>query len=420
MVDQQGKKGDGIMTKITRRNVLSGAATLLAAPAIAAGKYGPGASDTEIKIGQTMPYSGNASAYGVVGRAHAAYFRMINEQGGINGRKVNFISLDDGYSPPKTVELARQLVERDRVLFLFAPLGTQTNTAIHKYMNQKKVPQLFVATGASKWGDPKNFPWTMGWQPDYRTEGVIYANHIAQNVKNPKIGILRQNDDMGLDYVVGFREQIAAFKDTIGADAIVADVTYEGTDPTVDSQILQLKNSGANVFYNITIPKFAAQAIRKAAEIGWKPAHYLVNVAASVGATIKPAGFDNAQGIITAQYLKDITDPHWYDSPDFIAWKAWMAKYNSTANPMESANATGYASAFTMTQVLRQCGDDLTRENVMRQAENIHNLEVPMLLPGIRLNTSPTDFYPIKSVRLAHIEGEHWTLFGDLISRDAA
>jgi branched-chain amino acid transport system substrate-binding protein len=408
------------MTGLGRRTVLSGAATLLAAPAIGAGKYSLGASDTEIKIGQTMPYSGNASAYGVNGRAHAAYFRMINEQGGINGRKINLISLDDGYSPPKTVELARQLVEREQVLFLFAPLGTQCNTAIQKYMNQKKVPQLFVATGASKWGDPQHFPWTMGWQPDYRTEGVIYAKHIRQTIKSPKIAILRQNDDMGNDYVGGFREQIAAFKDAIGPDAIVADATYEVTDPTVDSQILQLKNSGANVFYSVTTPKFAAQAIKKSAEIGWKPTQYLVNVAASIGAVIKPAGFENAQGIITAQYQKDITDPHWADSPDFIEWKAWMEKYNSAANPMESANATGYASAFTVTQVLKQCGDDLTRENVMRQAANLHNLEVPMLLPGIKLNTSPTDFYPIESVHLAHIEGEHWTLFGDLLSRDEA
>jgi branched-chain amino acid transport system substrate-binding protein len=400
---------------LRRRTALLGAAAL---PAVlirtgrAAGKYGPGASDAEIKIGQTMPYSGNASAYGVVGRAQAAYFRMINEQGGINGRKVSLISLDDGYSPPKTVELARQLVERDQVLFLFAPLGTQTNTAIHKYMNQKKVPQLFVATGASKWGDPKHFPWTMGWQPDYHTEGEIYAKHILQNVKEPRIAVLRQNDDFGLDYFEGMRDGLG--KD---ADKLIAlHATYEVTDPTVDSQILQLKNSGANVFYNITTPKFAAQAIRKAAEIGWKPAQYLVNVAASIGAVIRPAGMDNAQGIVTAQYLKDITDPRWFDSPDYKEWKAWMAKYNGAANPLESANATGYASAFTVTQVLRQCGDELTRENVMRQAANLHDLEVPMLLPGIKLNTSPSNFFPIRSVRMARFEGEHWNLFGELIS----
>jgi ABC-type branched-subunit amino acid transport system substrate-binding protein len=407
---------------IGRRQALAvSAAAMLTRPALAQKKYPPGVTDSEIKIGQTMPYSGNASAYGVNGRAHAAYFRMINDQGGVNGRKLTLISLDDGYSPPKTVELARQLVERDQVLFLFAPLGTQCNTAIHKYMNQKKVPQLFVATGASKWGDPKNFPWTMGWQPDYHTEGVIYAKHILQTVQDPKIAILRQNDDMGNDYVDGFRDTVTGFKNALGADGgkrIVADVTYEVTDPTVDSQILQLKNSGANVFYNVTTPKFAAQAIKKAAEIGWKPTHYLVNVAASIGAVIRPSGIENAQGIITAQYIKDITDPRWADSPDFKAWKAWMDKYNPTANPMESATATGYAAAFTVVQVLKQCGDDLSRENVMRQAANLKDLEVPMLLPGIRLNTSPTDFYPIQSVQLAKVDGDHWTLFGDLISAD--
>jgi branched-chain amino acid transport system substrate-binding protein len=400
------------MTRLTRRAVLGGAAAALAAPAIAAGKSIPGVTDTEIKIGQTMPYSGNASAYGLNGRAHAAYFRMINEQGGINGRKINFISLDDGYSPPKTVELTRQLVERDQVLFLFAPLGTQCNTAIHKYMNQKKVPQLFVASGASKWGDPKHFPWTMGWQPDYHTEGMIYAKHIRQTVKDPKVAILRQNDDMGNDYVGGFKEILGA--------AVVSEATYEVTDPTVDSQILQLKNTGANVFFNVTTPKFAAQAIKKAAEIGWKPAHYLVNVSASVGAVIRPAGFDAAQGIITAQYIKDITDPSWADYPDYKEWRAWLGKYYGDDNAIESSLATGYAAAFTVTQVLKQCGNDLARENIMRQAANLHDLEVPMLLPGIRLNTSPTDFYPIESVRLAHIEGEHWRRFGDLISRDTA
>lgn len=406
--------------KLTRRGVLAGTAGVLAAPAIAAGKYGPGASDTEIKIGQTMPYSGNASAYGANGRAHAAYFRMINDQGGVNGRKITLISLDDGYSPPKTVELARQLVERDQVLFLFAPLGTQCNTAIHKYMNQKKVPQLFVATGASKWGDPTHFPWTMGWQPDYRTEGVIYAKHIKQTVKDPKIAILRQNDDMGNDYVSGFREQVAALKGAMPEAAIVADATYEVTDPTVDSQILQLKNSGANVFYNVTTPKFAAQAIKKAAEIGWKPAHYLVNVAASVGTVIRPAGFENAQGIITASYIKDVSDPQWQNAPDIQEWRTWMEKYNTGASLLDGSTAVGYAVAFTMVKVLKQCGDDLTRENIMRQAASLHELEVPMLLPGIKLNTSPTDFYPIKSVRLSHIQGEQWTIFGDLVSRDDA
>jgi branched-chain amino acid transport system substrate-binding protein len=405
--------------KLRRREtiLLASGALLAGRQARAEGKYSPGASDTEIKIGQTMPYSGNASAYGVNGRAHAAYFRMINEQGGIHGRKINLISLDDGYSPPKTVELTRQLVERDQVLLLFAPLGTACNTAIQKYMNQKKVPQLFVATGASKWGNPKQFPWTMGWQPDYHTEGVIYAKHALQTVKNPTFAILRQNDDMGVDYLDGFLEGLKEGLGDAYEKSVLATATYEVTDATVDSQILQLKNSGANVFYNITTPKFAAQAIKKSAEIGWKPTQYLVNVAASIGAVIRPAGFENAQGIITAQYIKDVTDPNWATSPDFVAWKAWMEKFNPTANPIESANATGYAAAFTMAQVLRQCGDDLTRENIMRQAASLHDLEVPMLLPGIRLNTSPTDFYPLKSVHLSHIDGEHWKLFGDLMTR---
>jgi len=395
--------------------VSTAALALVARPGRAEKKYGPGVTDTEIKIGQTMPYSGNASAYGVAGRCQAAYFRMINDQGGINGRKVNLISLDDGYSPPKTVELTRQLVERDQVLFLFYPLGTQTNTAIHKYMNQKKVPQLFVATGASKWGDPKHFPWTMGWQPDYHTEGSIYARHIVSTISDPRIAILRQNDDMGNDYVGGFREELGA----AGAKLIVADATYEVTDPTVDSQILQLKNSGANVFFNVTTPKFGAQAIKKTAEVGWKMTHYLVSVAASVGAVMRPAGIDNAQGIITAQYVKDVTDPRWADAPDYKEWKAFMDKWNPTANPLEGSNVTGYASAFTVTQVLKQCGDELTRENVMRQAANLKDLEVPLLLPGVKINTGPTDFYPIQSVKMARFEGDHWVLFGDLLSQDA-
>jgi branched-chain amino acid transport system substrate-binding protein len=401
--------------RLSRRTLLAAPLVLAATQVRAEKKYGPGVTDTEIKIGNTVPYSGNASAYGQNGRAAAAYFRMINDQGGVNGRKVTFISLDDGYSPPKTVELVRQLVEREQVLLMFAPLGTAPNIAIQKYLNQKKVPQLFVATGASRWGDPQHFPWTMGWQPDYRTEGAIYAKHMLGTVKEPKIAILRQNDDFGMDYLNGFRQGLGK-----NADKLIAmEATYEVTDPTVDSQVIQLKNTGANVFFNITTPKFAAQAIKKAAEIGWKPTQYLVNVAASIGAAIKPAGFENAQGIITAQYLKDVTDPRWEGEADFKAWKEWMAKWNSTANPLEGANASGYANAFTMTQVLKQCGDDLTRENVMRQAANLHDLAVPMLLPGIKVNTSPTDFYPIKAVHPARLDGEHWVLFGELLSRDS-
>ena len=403
---------------LTRRAALVGTGiTILSHPGRAEKKYSVGVTDTEIKIGQTMPYSGNASAYGVAGRNQAAYFRMLNEtQGGINGRKINLISLDDGYSPPKTVELTRQLVERDQVFCLFYPLGTQTNTAIHKYMNQKKVPQLFVATGASKWGNPRQFPWTMGWQPDYHTEGAIYGKHLIANHNNPKIGILRQNDDMGNDYLDGFHEGLTEKLKKY----IVADVTYEATDPTVDSQILQLRNSGADVFFNVTTPKFAAQAIKKIAEIGWKPVHYLVGVAASIGAVMRPAGVENGQGIITAQYLKDVTDPRWDDSPDVKAWKAFMAKWNPAANLLEGSNASSYSAVHGFAHVLKQCGDELTRENLMRQAANIRDLEVPLMLPGIRVNTSPTNFYPLRAMQLAKFEGDHWALFGEMMSPDKA
>ncbi len=399
-----------------RTALLSAAAATFAVPARAEKKYGPGVTDTEIKIGQTMPYSGNASAYGVAGRLHAAYFRMLNEtQGGINGRKINFISLDDGYSPPKTMELTRQLVERDQVLLMFYPLGTQTNTAIHKYMNQKKVPHLFLATGASKWGDPKNFPWTMGWQPDYHTECKIFGKHIVANHKDAKIAILRQNDDMGNDYLSGFKEGLGAGWEKM----VVADATYEVTDPTVDSQILQIKNSGATLFMNITTPKFSAQSIKKVAEIGWKPIHYLVSVGASVGAVMRPAGIENAQGIVTAQFAKDVTDPRWATAPDYLEWKAFMDKWNPTANQLEGSNVSSYISVHGLVHVLKKCGDDLSRENIMRQAANIKDLEIPLLLPGIKVNTSPTNFYPIRAEQLARFEGDHWTLFGDLISADA-
>ncbi len=403
-------------TRLNRRSVLLGAAGLAAtmSSARAENKYGPGVTDTEIKIGNTNPYSGNASAYGANGRASAAYFRMVNEQGGINGRKINFISLDDSYSPPKTVELVRQLIERDQVLLLFAPLGTAPNVAIHKYMNQKKVPQLFIASGSSKWGDPANYPWSMGWQPDYHTEGLIYAKHILKNIKDPKIAVLRQNDDFGMDYLNGFREGLGKDVDKL----ILQTATYEVTDPTVESQMLQLKNTNANVFFNITTPKFAAQAIKKAAEIGWKPAHYLVNVAASIGGTLRPAGLENAQGLLTAIYVKDPTDTKWKNAPDFVAWKAWMEKYNPNADIADGSNVTGYSFAWTLHQVLKACGNDLTRENVMLQAASMHELAAPMLLPGITLNTSATDFYPIKAVQMARLTVDHWELFGDLISRD--
>ena len=406
------------MTETTRRLLLASAGalaiTLAASPASAQKKYDEGATDTEIKIGNTNPYSGNASAYGVIGKTIEAYFKMVNDQGGINGRKINFITYDDGYAPPKTVEMVRKLVEEDKVLFVFQTLGTPPNTAIHKYMNGKKVPQLFVATGASVWGKPKDFPWTMGWQPDYMTEGAIYAKHILANVKDAKIGVLMQNDDYGKDYFNGFKAGLG--KD---ADKIVQVSTYEVTDPTVDSQMIQLKNSGANAFFNITTPKFAAQAIKKAAEIGWKPAHYLNTVSSSVGAVMKPAGFEAGQGILTAAYIKDPTDQQWAKSPDMVAWNAFMDKYLPQGDKKSSFHAYGYAVSASLVEVLKKCGNDLTRENVMKQAASLKGLEVPLLLPGIKINTSATDFYPIQSVRMQRFKGETWDVYGEVISAEA-
>jgi branched-chain amino acid transport system substrate-binding protein len=390
------------------------ALVLFTAPGWAQKKYGPGVTDTEIKIGNTNPYSGNASAYGQNGRAEAAVYRMINDQGGVNGRKINFISLDDAYSPPKTVELTRQLVEREQVLFIAASLGTAPNIAIAKYLNQKKVPQLFVGSGASRWDDAEHMPWTMGFNPSYHVEGYLYAKHMLATVKDPKVAILRQNDDVGMDYLNGFLEGLGKDK----ANLVTMIASYEVTDPTVESQIIQLKNTGANVFFNVTTPKFGAQAIKKAGEIGWKPVQYIVNVAASVGAVMRPAGLDNSQGIITADYKKDTTDPFWKDDPEFKVWQEWMAKYQPNGNPAEAANVTGYAAGFLVVQVLKQCGDDLTRENVMRQAENLHKLRVPMLMPGLLINTGPKDHAPMKAVHFARFEGDHWVLFGDLMTRD--
>jgi branched-chain amino acid transport system substrate-binding protein len=370
----------------------------------------PGVTATEIKVGHTNPYSGPASAYGTIGKVQAAFFKMINEQGGINGRKINFITLDDGYSPPRTVEMVRRLVEQDEVLMVVQPLGTPTNSAIHKYMNQRKVPQLFVATGATKWGDPEHFPWTMGWQPTYQAEGKIYAAYVLKNVPNAKVGILYQNDDYGKDYLKGF-------KDGLGDAAkklIVSEQSYEVTDPTVDSQVVNLKNSGANVFFNITIPKFAAQAIKKAHDIGWKPLHLLNNVSASVGSVLKPAGFEASKDLITAQYLKDPTDPQWKNDQGFKDWLAFMKKHYPDGNVEDAFNVYGYTVAQTIVQTLKQCGNDLSRENVMRQAASLKNLELPMLLPGIKINTGPKDFYPIEQERLARFDGERWVLFGEI------
>ena len=387
-------------------------AAALAAPATAQKKYDAGASDKEIKIGNTNPYSGPASAYGQIGKALTAYFRMVNDQGGINGRKISFVSYDDSYSPPKTVEMARKLVEQDQVLFLFQTLGTPSNTAIHKYMNTMKVPQLHVATGATKWNDPKNFKWTMGWQPNYQTEGRIYAKHILATKPNAKIGILYQNDDYGKDYLKGMEDGLGDKAKSM----IVSKVSYEVSDPTVDSQIVQLQASGADTFFNITTPKFAAQAIRKAYDIGWKPVHYLNNVSISVGAVLTPAGLDKSAGLITAAYLKEDTDARWANDAGMQQWREFMAKYLPEANRADNLNVYGYTVGATLAQVLKQCGDDLTRENVMRQAANVKNLRLETLLPGIVISTGPDDYAPLEAVQLQRFNGKQWELFGDVMS----
>ena len=380
-------------------------------PAGAQKKYDPGASDTEIRIGNIMPYSGPASAYGTIGKAQAAYFRMINETGGINGRKINFISYDDGYSPPKTVEQARKLVEGDEVLLIFQSLGTAPNSAIQKYMNARKVPQIFVATGATKWGDPKNFPWTMGFQPNYQSEGRIYAKYILDKHPAGKIAVLFQNDDYGKDVLKGVRDGLGD-KNAM----IVAEMPYEPADPTVDSQIVRLKASGADIFINITTPKFAAQAIKKVAELGWKPLHILNNVSASIGSVLRPAGFENARGIITTTYLKDPTDPALARDPGLMAWTAFMDKYYPEGDKTNSSNVSAHATAALLVQVLKQCGDNLTRENVMRQAANLKDVELEMLMPGIKVNTSPKDYFPLEELQMRRFSGERWESFGPIMS----
>ncbi len=401
-----------------RRGFIGGAsaAALLSGSrsALSQKKYDDGATDKEIKVGHFCPYSGPASAYGVIGKAHEAYWKSINDAGGINGRKVVFVTRDDGYNPSKSVEVTRELIEQEKVLCLFNTLGTPTNTAIHKYVNQKKVPHLFVSTGASKWGKPKDFPWTMGFQPDYHTEGVIYAKHILANVKDPKIGVLMQNDDYGKDYWEGFKEGLG--KD---ANKVVKHVTYEVTDPTVDSQVIQLKDSGSNVFFNISTPKFAAQAIRKAVDVGWKPAQYLNNVSSSVAAVMKPAGFENSQGIITAAYLKDPTDKQWDTDEEMKTWREWMTKYMPGANQADGNYVFAYAVATMLRETLKKCGDNLTRENVMRQAANFQKARIPLLLPGILVSTSPTDFYPIQAVQLSRFKDDSWELFGDIMAAES-
>jgi len=400
-----------------RLGAFSAALAILAAAstgALAQKKYDIGATDTEIKIGNIVPYSGPASAYGVIGSTEAAYFKKINAEGGINGRKINFISYDDGYSPPKTVEQARKLVESDEVLLIFNPLGTPPNSAIQKYMNAKKVPQLFVATGATKWNDPKEFPWTMGWQPNYQSESRIYAKYLLKEKPNAKIAVLYQNDDYGKDYLKGL-------KDGLGAKAgsmIIAEESFETTEPTIDNHIVKLKSTGADVFFNVTTPKFAAQAIKKMSEIEWKPLHLLNNVSSSIGSVMKPAGFEASQNIISSSYLKDTSDPQWKNDPGMKEFDEFLTKYFPEGNRIDASVMYAYTVAQGLVHVLKACGDNLTRENVMKQAASIRDLELGGLLPGIKVNTSASDFAPISQLQLERFKGEKWDLFGYVISGD--
>ena len=393
---------------------VTGAAVALAlsvSSADAQKKYDPGASDTEIKIGQTVPFSGPASAYATIGKAQAAYFNMINEQGGVNGRKINLIQYDDAYSPPKAVEQVRKLVESDEVLLTFQIIGTPSNAAVQKYLNAKKVPQLFAATGASKFTDPKNFPWTLGFNPNYFVEGRIYGQYIIKNHPNAKIGILYQNDDLGRDYLNGIKAGLG----NKAATMIVAEASYEVSDPTIDSQILKLKSSGADVLFSASTPKFAAQTIKKNAELNWKPVHILDINATSVGAVMQPAGLEASKGVISVNYGKDPLDPTWKDDPGMKKYFDLMAKYYPEGDKNSNFNAYGYSTAQLMVHVLKQCGDDLSRENIMRHAADIHDLALPMLLPGVAINTSPSDFRPLKQMRLVRFDGQTWQTFSELI-----
>jgi len=390
--------------------VLMIALTVGASVVLAQKKYGSGVTDTEIKIGQTMPYSGPISAYGTIGRAEAAYFAMINEQGGVNGRKITLISVDDGFSPPKTVEQIRKLVEQDEVLLIFQSLGTATNTAIQKYLNAKKVPQLFVSTGATKWADPQNFPWTMGWQPNYQSEARIYAKYVLQNRPNGKIAVLYANDDYGKDCLKGLKDGLGS-----KVSMIVKEATLEATDATIDSQIVTLSASGADVLFIFAGPKHAAQAIRKTYDIGWKPLQILTNVSTSIASVLQPAGLDKSAGLVSSAYIKEPSDPQWQHDKAYRDWVEWMKKYYPEGDLGEVFNVYGYSAAQTLVYVLKQCGDELTRENVMRQAASIRDLELPMLLPGIRINTSPTDFSPIEQLQMMRFDGRRWVLFGEVM-----
>jgi ABC-type branched-subunit amino acid transport system substrate-binding protein len=403
---------------VTRRSILAAAPALafgvspLRARPARAKQYGPGVTGTEIKIGNTGPYSGPASSYGTIPKSMAAYYRMVNEQGGVNGRRINFISYDDGYAPPKTVEMTRKLVEEDKVLAIASPLGTPTNSATWHYLNQHRVPQLFIASGATKWDDPKGHPWSIGWQPNYQSEGRIYAAFIMTSRAAGKIGVLYQNDDAGKDYLRGVTDGLGAEHRAM----ITLAASYEPTDPTIDSQIVAMKAADCDVLVTAAIPKMAAQAIKKAAEIDWKPLHVLTSVANSVGATLRPAGLELSKGVVSDFYLKDPTDPQWRNDAGFKAWLAFMDKYYPEGDKSDSGNLYGPSIAATTIQVLKQCGDDLTRENVMRQAGNLHDFTTPLLLPGVKINTGPSDFAPIKQVQMARFDGSRWQLFGPILT----
>jgi branched-chain amino acid transport system substrate-binding protein len=391
-----------------RRGFLISASAMLASPAWADDT--PGVTAAEIKIGNTASYSGPASAYGIIAKTEAAFFKMVNEQGGVGGRQINYISLDDGYSPPRTVDQVRRLVEQDEVAFIFATVGTPSNTAIYRYTNSKGVPLIFLGSGANKWGDYKTTPWVMGWQPSYRTEAQIYTAYIRDQKPDAKIGMLYQNDDFGKDYPAGVKDMLGA-----AFDGKVKTVSYEVTDATIDSQILELKNWGADVVITAATPKFAAQSIKKIAELGWKPLHFMTNVSISVGSVITPAGAENAIGLISGAYLKDPTDTTWQDDPGMNQWRAFMAKYMPGADLTDGGTVFGYGVTYSLVQALKQCGTDFSRANIMKQAANLKDLEVPVLLPGIKVNTSPTNFHPIRQMQLQKWDGTGWKRFGSVL-----
>ena len=400
------------MPRVCATGLIAGALVLcIGMSAHAQKKYGPGVTDTEIKLGQTMPYSGPLTGLSAVGKVEVAYFEMINSKGGINGRKINLISLDDGYNPARTLELTRKLVESDEVLAIVSSLGTAPNSAIHRYLNTKGVPQLFISTGGTKWGDLVNFPWTMGFQPNFQFEARVYAKYILQQRPNGRIGVMYENDDFGKDLVKGLKDGLG----DKAASMILKEVSYEVTDPTIDSQIITLAGSGADIFFDASLPKFAAQAIRKMYDINWKPLHVLDNGSASVSVVLKPAGLEKSVGIVSAQFLKDPANPAWKDDTGYLEWLAFMKQYYPAGDIGDQVNATGYSIAQTIVQVLKQCGDDLTRENLMKQAANIKDLTLPMLIPGIKVNTSPTNFYPVNQLNVIRFDGTAWVLEGSLI-----